>query len=123
MLGSTDENMSIILKLGEYISRRCIYVISDKKRCLYIGETTRGIAGVAGRITRHLQNSRQGHIGELHRELNRKDKPKDWYLNWDLKIFSIKECSKLTGKTLNTTKQAQEAMIELLKPGSNVQKR
>lgn len=111
--------------LGEYISRQSVYVLFDDTRCLYVGDTRRGRAGVASRMTQHLANAANQtiQVGRLHAEINASGKPANWYLGWRLEIYSVKECAKLTKKSLTTVKEAQEVMIEHLKPACNVKQR
>ena len=110
--------------LGDYISRGSVYALYDKKRCLYVGDTRTGRAGVASRITQHLSNAskEKNLVGKLHEEINDPNKPNNWYLKWRLEIYSISECVKKTNKRLSTVKEAQQAMIEFLKPICNVKK-
>lgn len=111
--------------LGEYIARESVYVLFDEARCIYVGDSRFGRAGVASRITQHLSNAAKAkdRVGRLHLELNSLTKPENWYLGWRLEIYSVAECEQKTGKTLHTIKAAQKAMIALLEPVCNVQKR
>ena len=108
--------------LGDYISRESVYVLYDKSQCIYVGETTTGRAGVAGRIKEHLwnANNKKKRTGILHEEINNPNKPADWYLNWSLEIYSLSECIKKTNTRLTTIKDAEDAMIKLLKPICNL---
>lgn len=112
--------------LGEYLSRQSVYVLSDGERCLYVGQTTHGRAGVAGRMTNHLTNAaadENNRIGQLHAKMNASNKANDWYLQWKLEIYSVDECAKLTNKTLKSPREAERAMIEFLKPSCNAETR
>lgn len=111
--------------LGDYVARESVYVLYDDARCLYVGDSRKGRAGVASRITQHLSNAakQQNRVGRLHIELNSSTYPKNWYLGWKLEIYSLAECEQKTGKKLPTIKSAQEAMIALLNPVCNVQKK
>ncbi|GAC1679586.1 MAG: hypothetical protein NVS9B2_30600 [Steroidobacteraceae bacterium] len=110
---------------GEYISRKSVYVLFDGARCLYLGDSRVGRAGVASRVTQHLTNAAKpkDRAGRLHTELNSITQPENWYLGWRLEIYSVAECGQKTGKILHTVEAAQEAMIALLEPVCNVQKR
>lgn len=111
--------------LGDYIARESVYVLYDKNRCLYVGDTRKGRAGVASRITNHLSNAanQKKRIGTLHKEINSPTKKRDWFLFWRLEIYTVAECRKKTKKKLSTVKEAQQAMIELLKPSCNAHRK
>ncbi|WP_347360400.1 hypothetical protein [Vibrio vulnificus] len=119
--------MPMIMAVGDYIARESVYVLYDGERCLYVGDSRTGRAGVAGRIVEHLKNAgkrdESKRVGKLHVEINNSVKNRDCFLNWRLEIYSLSDCVEKTGKHVSTVKEAQQVMIEHLNPKCNVHKK